>query len=97
MGEITVRKCAGILVFKDSILMKMAENKRSFSKMDMFRITDNVMGIVNSEDFGKIGKLLDNIGFLYKIHEERIDVIRLETIRKRMKTSEDDPDRDDFE
>ncbi len=96
-GEITVRNCAGILVFKDSILMKMAETKRSFSKIDTFRITDNVMGIVNSEDFVKIGKVLDNTGFLYKIHREKDAMGRPETNGKRNKTSGGDPEWDDLE
>ena len=51
--------------------MKRAETNRVISKLNTFRIADNVMGIVNSEDFEKIGKTLDNAGFLYSIHKEK--------------------------
>ena len=70
-GEITISKCVGILVFKDPVLMKRAETNRVISKLNTIRIADNVMGIVNSEDFEKIGKTLDNAGFLYSVHKEK--------------------------
>lgn len=72
MGEVTVRSCAGILVFKDSILMRKATDSRLLSRVDSFPISDTALGMTNNDDFVKIRKILGNAGFLYGVHESPV-------------------------
>ena len=68
-GEVTVRRCAGILVFRDDFLMKKAMSGRAFSKINTFEISHNVIGITDASDFEKIGKTLGDAGLLYRMEE----------------------------
>ena len=68
-GEVTVRGCSGILVFRDSILMKKVTSSRTFSKINTFPISENVLGIADASDFQKIGRTLGDAGILYRVEE----------------------------
>ena len=68
-GEVTVRECAGILVFRDNILMKKVMSSRTFSKIRTFQIADNILGIAEDSDFQKLGKTLGDAGILYRVEE----------------------------
>ena len=68
-GEVTVRGCSGILVFRNSILLKKMMSNRTFSKINTFPISENVFGITDASDFQKIGKTLGDAGILYRVEE----------------------------
>ncbi len=96
-GEVTVRKCAGILVFKDAALMKKAMSNRSLSRIKSFAISDTVIGIINDDDFLKIGRYLEDAGFLYKVDQhphsdESENVTRRRRKRRRYYDDSDDSD-----
>ena len=91
-GEVTVRRCAGILVFRDNFLMRKAMSGRAFSKINIFEISDNVLGVTDASDFEKIGKTLGDAGLLYRMEENGAtgsDRMPAGRHRKRRRYSED--------